>query len=103
MKTTIDIADELIKRARLLQARDHVTLRSLIEDGLRDILDKRSKPSKYKFSPIVVGGPEIDRSMTPAKVNAIIDETRERPWKFDAEASSSSKTTSNRKRGKRAP
>jgi hypothetical protein len=86
MKTTIDIADDLIKRAKAIQARDDVTLRSLVEEGLRDLLDRRSKPKAYKFIPIVAGGPAIDYSMTPAKVNRIIDESRDRPWDFGMSA-----------------
>lgn len=101
MKTTIDIADDLIKRAKIIQARDHVTLRSLIEDGLRDLLEKRSKPAKYKFKPVVVGGPDIDWSMTPAKINGLIDEMRDRSWKMDGGAEAKSARTE-RKVRKRA-
>lgn len=83
MKTTIDIADDLIRRAKVIQTRDDVTLRALIEDGLRDLLDKRSKPQVRKFVPVVVGGPKIDPSFTPKKLNRIIDEMRDRPSGLD--------------------
>ena len=38
MKTTIDIPDSLLQEAKKLSARDHVTLRSLVEQGLRAVI-----------------------------------------------------------------
>jgi len=79
MKTTIEIADDLIQRAKVIQKRDAVTLRALVEDGLRLVLEQHAKPAKpYKFVPVVAGPSEIDWSMTPEKVNRLIDESRER-------------------------
>ena len=53
MKTTIDIADDLISRAKLVQKRDGVTLRALVEDGLRLVLDRAARKPKYQFVPVV--------------------------------------------------
>jgi hypothetical protein len=42
MKTTIEIADELLDRSKAVARREHTTLRSLVEDGLRRVLDEQS-------------------------------------------------------------
>ena len=41
MKTTVDIADPLFRRAKAEVERNGSTLRNLIEDGLRAVLDER--------------------------------------------------------------
>lgn len=49
MKTTIDIADSLLDAAKQAAARDGVTLRTLVEQGLRHALQAR-KPQAERFS-----------------------------------------------------
>ncbi len=77
VKTTIDIADDLISRAKLVQKRDGVTLRALVEDGLRLVLDRDVRRPKYRFAPIVAGKPFRSGTST-ADVNALIAEANER-------------------------
>ena len=77
MKTTIDIADDLINRAKLVQKRDGVTLRALVEDGLRLVLDRDARKPKYRFVPIVAGAPYRSGDAVP-DVNALIAEANER-------------------------
>ncbi|MGH8117028.1 MAG: hypothetical protein ACREPJ_06955 [Rhodanobacteraceae bacterium] len=79
MKTTIDIADDLIKRARRIQARDDVTLRSLVEDGLREIIAQRTHRQKQSFVPVFAGPKSVDPTLTPAALNRLISESNERP------------------------
>lgn len=58
MKTTIDIADDLIRRARQVQKREDITLRALVEEGLRYAIFKHTPATKkYKFDLPVVGEP----------------------------------------------
>ena len=79
VKTTIDIADDLITRAKLVQKRDGVTLRALVEDGLRLVLDRDARKPKYRFVPVVAGKPYKAGMPTP-DVNALIAEANERDW-----------------------
>ncbi|MFL5262469.1 MAG: type II toxin-antitoxin system VapB family antitoxin [Anaeromyxobacteraceae bacterium] len=47
MKTTIDIADALLREARRAAERDGTTLRALVEEGLRHALRDRSAAQAY--------------------------------------------------------
>lgn len=64
MKTTIDIADSLLLRAKQAAAADGITLRELVEDGLRRVLDERGKRGAFRLRRVSFGGrglrPEID-------------------------------------------
>ena len=77
VKTTIDIADDLISRAKLVQKRDGVTLRALVEDGLRLVLDRAARKPRYKFVPVTAGTPYRSGDAVP-DVNALIAEANER-------------------------
>lgn len=56
MKTTIDIDSHLLAEARRLASRDETTLRSLIEEGLRQIVNERSQSPKFQLRPASFGG-----------------------------------------------
>jgi len=43
MKATIDIADGMLREAKLIAAREGTTLRALVEEGLRHVLDERER------------------------------------------------------------
>lgn len=49
MKTTIDIADALFQEAKTLAIKNNVTLRSLIEQGLREVLSKQHADHEFKL------------------------------------------------------
>ena len=80
MKTTIDIADNLILRAKAIQAREDVTLRALVEDGLREVIAQREALKKHRFVPVLAGPAKLDVSLTPKKVNQMINELHQREW-----------------------
>jgi len=48
MKTTIDVADALLREAREVATRDQTTLKELVQEGLRRVLDER-RPRQKAF------------------------------------------------------
>ncbi len=57
MKTTVDISDSLFESARRLAAQRGSTMRALIEEGLRAVLQaNRSMPRRYVLRDASVGG-----------------------------------------------
>jgi hypothetical protein len=48
MKTTVDIADSLLDAAKVRAAKENRTLRDLIEEGLRHVLE--SRPTAKPFT-----------------------------------------------------
>lgn len=55
MKTTLDISDALLTRAKQQARRTGKTLRALVEDGLRFVLDERSQRVRYRLPDRSVG------------------------------------------------
>ena len=56
MKTTIEISDELVKLAKEHAARENITLRSLVERGLRLALRADSERDHFRLRDASVGG-----------------------------------------------
>lgn len=57
MKTTVDISDALLERARRHAQKTHQSVRALIEEGLRRVLDDASAARRYKLPDRSVGHP----------------------------------------------
>ncbi|MEO7762429.1 MAG: DUF2191 domain-containing protein [Casimicrobiaceae bacterium] len=49
MKTTVDISDALLEEAKRVATREKVTLRELIEAGLRQTLKSRVRQGTFKL------------------------------------------------------
>lgn len=49
MRTTIDIADELFRKAKTRAADDQVSLRDVVEAALRSYLDRRPASTGYRL------------------------------------------------------
>lgn len=49
MKTTIEIPDTLLTDAKRLAARDQTTLRALVEEGLRQVVQERQRTSPFRL------------------------------------------------------
>ena len=56
VKTTVDVHDELLKRAKRHARETGQTLRAVIEEGLRLVLEK-PPPTGYKLPDLRVGNP----------------------------------------------
>ena len=52
MKTTVELPDELLVAAKIRAAKARSTLRELIEQGLRQVLDDQSRPQEERYSRI---------------------------------------------------
>jgi Arc/MetJ family transcription regulator len=55
MKTTIEISDAILERAKAVAAREGTTVRALVEDGLRQILRSR-RVSQFQLRDASVDG-----------------------------------------------
>jgi len=73
VKTTIEISDNLLLRAKRLAKEQNTTLRSLTEEGLRMVLDQREKSKKRKIKPVTFSG----GGLRPEFANATWAEIRE--------------------------
>ena len=49
MKTTLDIADPLLREARHLAARERTTLRALVEQGLRQVVAEKKRKRAFRL------------------------------------------------------
>jgi len=57
MKTTIDIHDELLARAKHHARKKGCSLRSVVEEGLRLVLSTPAARSRYRLPDLSVGDP----------------------------------------------
>lgn len=74
MKTTIEIADSLLREAKGVATREHTTLRRLVEDGLRIVLQqRRGRRATPRIEPVVFGG----EGLSPEYAEAGWDEIRD--------------------------
>jgi hypothetical protein len=58
VKTTIEIHDYLLKRAKQLAKSSHRPLRAIVEEGLRRVLSEGTPKRSYKLPDASVGNPE---------------------------------------------
>ena len=56
MKTTIDLPDDLARKAKAHAARKHTTLREVMEQRIRQILRDDRSVAKFKLRDASVGG-----------------------------------------------
>lgn len=56
MKTTIELADDLVNCAKAHAIKEKTTLRALVERGLRSVLDADAHPRPFRLRDASVGG-----------------------------------------------
>jgi hypothetical protein len=71
MKTTIDIADGLLARAKALAASESTTLKSLTEEGLLLVLNERALRKRKRVQPVTVPGGGLQPEYANAGWNEI--------------------------------
>lgn len=81
MKTTIDLTDDLAYKAKQLAAKRGITLRAVIEDGIRLALDHEQQARTYRLP---------DRSVNG---NGLQEEFRRKPFSAIREAAYEGKSS----------
>lgn len=76
MKTTIDIADPLLAEAKRVAAAQGTTLRALVEQGLRRVLEQR-ETGKHQMRDASVGGGWLHPDVAHLSMQEIIELTYE--------------------------
>ena len=72
MRTSVEIADQLLEAAKQKARAQHRTLRSLVEEGLRHVLrEEEAKPFKLKKHPF--GGEGLQPGIDPSDWESIRD------------------------------
>ncbi len=72
MKTTVEINDELLARAKALAAEQKTTLRAIIEQGLRHVTKQQVGEKTYKLKKASVRG----NGLQPEFANASWEDIR---------------------------
>jgi hypothetical protein len=49
MKTTVDISGPLLNEAKVIAGRDRTTVKALVEEGLRHVLDERRRKRAFRL------------------------------------------------------
>jgi hypothetical protein len=77
MKTTLDIADPLLRAAKTLARRERTTMRALVEQGLRLALDERRRRRGFKLRDASVGGKGLHPDAAGRAFSEILDRSYE--------------------------
>lgn len=78
MKTTIELPDPLLERAKRLAARDSISLRELVEAGLRHVLKERAgRPAPFVLRDARVEGRGLSPEFAGGGWDAIRDASYE--------------------------
>jgi N-acyl-D-aspartate/D-glutamate deacylase len=74
MKTTLEISDDLFARTREVARREGMTLRGLVEEGLRAALARRErKAAPYQWPDLSVDGEGLSPEISEGSWEAIRD------------------------------
>jgi hypothetical protein len=73
MKTTIDIADAILARAKALAVRERRTLRQIVEEGLQLVLRSRRQPGRFRLRRVSFRGSGLASDLSEGSWEAIRD------------------------------
>jgi len=73
MKTTINISDAILLKAKELASQQHITLTQLFEEGLAKVVEERSRHSAYDVHPILFDGNGLQPEFETASWSKIRD------------------------------
>ncbi|MBL8725927.1 MAG: DUF2191 domain-containing protein [Planctomycetes bacterium] len=74
MKTTVEIADDLMRQAKLVAGAEQTTLRALIEEGLRWALGQRRRRGGFKLRRASVRGRGLQPGVAEGEWSALRDQ-----------------------------
>jgi len=77
MKTTVEISDELLKKAKRLAVQRQTTLRSIIEQGIRNTLKEQEYDRQYVLPDKSVKGKGLQPEFRSSAWSDIRDSTYE--------------------------
>ena len=73
MKTTIEISDSLLRKAKRVARAQGITLKSLTEEGLKKVIEERTTRQAYKVEPVTFHGKGLSKEYQGASWNEIRD------------------------------
>jgi Arc/MetJ family transcription regulator len=74
MKTTIEIADSLLEEAKRIAGSERITLRTLVEEGLRKAVEeRRRRPSGFRLRKASYKGKGMQAGVSEGDWEAIAD------------------------------
>ena len=73
MKTTVEIAEDLLQRAKAVAHKERTTLRALLEEGLRWALARRRKRSGFRLEDASVPGKGVQPGVTEGEWGTVRD------------------------------
>ena len=71
MKVTIELADDLLDRAKAHAAKQRTTLRALVERGLHEVLNADEEPVRFRLEDASVGGRGLQKEYQGAEWSRI--------------------------------
>lgn len=73
MKTTIELSDHILNRAKQLSRSRKTTLRNLVEEGLSKVLDEAQSTERRKVVPLTMKGNGLSPEYSGADWNQLRD------------------------------
>lgn len=74
MKTTVEIPDSLLEQARRQAAREGSTVRALVEEGLRKVLEERKKNAAgFQLRQVTFKGEGLQAELADASWDTVRD------------------------------